>query len=171
MPLISCPECGKSVSNRAQACPHCGYPINTSRGNIQTIAFGYEYKSSAMLFGMPLVHIATGVSPDGRPRIAKGVIAIGNIAIGLLALGGIAFGGIAFGGLSIALCAIGGLAIGILFGLGGAATGYLAVGGMAVGVYAIGGGAIGAHTLWNDPQMRNAFLKMLGGSFQHLQRW
>ena len=29
MALINCPECGKQVSDRAQACPDCGCPINT----------------------------------------------------------------------------------------------------------------------------------------------
>lgn len=28
MALINCPECGKDVSTSADACPHCGYPIN-----------------------------------------------------------------------------------------------------------------------------------------------
>lgn len=27
MPLINCPECGKSVSSEAHACPVCGYPV------------------------------------------------------------------------------------------------------------------------------------------------
>ena len=27
MAMISCPECQKEVSNRAYACPHCGYPL------------------------------------------------------------------------------------------------------------------------------------------------
>lgn len=27
MALVICPECGDKVSNMAQACPHCGYPI------------------------------------------------------------------------------------------------------------------------------------------------
>lgn len=27
MALINCPECGKSISNKAAACPHCGNPI------------------------------------------------------------------------------------------------------------------------------------------------
>ena len=26
MPLISCPECTKQISDRAEACPHCGLP-------------------------------------------------------------------------------------------------------------------------------------------------
>ena len=27
MALITCPECGHSVSDKAAACPHCGYPL------------------------------------------------------------------------------------------------------------------------------------------------
>ena len=29
MALISCPECGKQISNRALSCPHCGFPMQT----------------------------------------------------------------------------------------------------------------------------------------------
>jgi uncharacterized membrane protein YvbJ len=28
MPLISCPDCGRDVSDRAPYCPGCGYPIS-----------------------------------------------------------------------------------------------------------------------------------------------
>ena len=28
MALISCPECGKAVSDQARACPGCGYPTS-----------------------------------------------------------------------------------------------------------------------------------------------
>lgn len=28
MPLISCPECGRTISNLAQHCPGCGYPVS-----------------------------------------------------------------------------------------------------------------------------------------------
>ncbi len=28
MALIKCPECGRSLSDQAAACPHCGYPVN-----------------------------------------------------------------------------------------------------------------------------------------------
>lgn len=30
MALISCPECGHSISDKALSCPSCGYPINIS---------------------------------------------------------------------------------------------------------------------------------------------
>lgn len=29
MALISCPECGKMISDKAKFCPSCGYPIDT----------------------------------------------------------------------------------------------------------------------------------------------
>ena len=27
MALIKCPECKKEVSDKAEVCPHCGYPL------------------------------------------------------------------------------------------------------------------------------------------------
>jgi uncharacterized membrane protein YvbJ len=30
MPLISCPDCGRQVSDIAPACPNCGRPFNSS---------------------------------------------------------------------------------------------------------------------------------------------
>ena len=29
MALISCPECGKQISDAANTCPHCGFPITS----------------------------------------------------------------------------------------------------------------------------------------------
>jgi tRNA A-37 threonylcarbamoyl transferase component Bud32 len=118
--------------------------------------FGYEYRSRASLFGLPLVHIATGIDPrTGRKRVAKGIIAYGDVAIGVLAIGGVAFGGIAIGGVAVGLVSLGGLAIGLLaafggfafggFTYGGGAVGLIAIGGAAVGYYAYGGGAWGIH--------------------------
>lgn len=31
MALINCSECGKEVSDKAAACPHCGNPIATEK--------------------------------------------------------------------------------------------------------------------------------------------
>jgi len=30
MALIKCPECGREISDKAESCPHCGMPIETS---------------------------------------------------------------------------------------------------------------------------------------------
>ena len=34
MALITCPECGKEISDRADTCPHCGYPIKKEENNV-----------------------------------------------------------------------------------------------------------------------------------------
>lgn len=31
MALITCPECGKEISDKAQTCPNCGAPINVQK--------------------------------------------------------------------------------------------------------------------------------------------
>jgi len=167
MALISCPECAKLVSEQARACPHCGYPLKPAAGWEGTYV-GYEYKSSASLFGMPLVHIVYGPGPGGTLKPAKGFIAIGNVAIGVIAIGGLSVGVIALAGLGLGLVCFGGVAFGILCGAGGLATGYIAVGGIAIGTYAVGGLAIGTHTLHNDPQFREyirSLFKNIGDRF------
>jgi hypothetical protein len=121
-------------------------------------AFGFEYRSRRVLWGLPVLHVAFGLDPaTGRKRVAKGIIAIGDVAKGVVAVGGVAMGGFALGGFSIGilpvagcaigLFAIGGLAIGLVAAYGGLAFGTIAMGGMALGYYAMGGGAWGAHTL------------------------
>jgi len=119
---------------------------------------GIDYRSRRTLWGLPLVHVATGMDPEtGRRRVAKGIIAIGDTARGVLAFGGVAVGGIAFGGLAVGviaiggatlgLLAIGGLAVGLIAAFGGGAIGTIALGGGAIGYYAYGGSAWGAHAV------------------------
>jgi predicted Ser/Thr protein kinase len=121
-------------------------------------AFGREYRSTTTLFGLPLVHIATGIDPQtGRKRVAKGIIAIGDMAVGVVAIGGAAAGGIAFGGASLGIISFGGISVGLLlavggcaiggFASGGLAIGGVALGGLALGYYAFGGGAVGVYTM------------------------
>jgi hypothetical protein len=166
MALFSCPECGKSVSDKARACPNCGFPIKAdeSRFSGRAWANGYEYKSSATIFGMPLVHIVYGPGYGGITKPAKGFIAIGNIAIGIIAIGGFAVGVISLAGIGLGVACLGGMALGVFFGAGGLAMGYIAIGGVAIGVYAIGGLSLGTHTLHNDPQLRE-YLRSLVGNF------
>ena len=47
MALISCPECGKEISNQSDKCVHCGYPLHTN--NIEqnnTVAEKIEVKNN-----------------------------------------------------------------------------------------------------------------------------
>ena len=38
MALIKCPECGKEISDRAKACPSCGYPIQVAGKSESTVS-------------------------------------------------------------------------------------------------------------------------------------
>ena len=33
MALIDCPECSKKISNKANNCPYCGFPIEINKEN------------------------------------------------------------------------------------------------------------------------------------------
>jgi hypothetical protein len=99
-------------------------PGNSGRQQPPASVFGQagvDFKSQQMLFGLPWVHVATGVDPvTGKKRIARGIIAIGDVAIGFLALGGVALGGVAMGGLAVGGISLGGMSVGLL-ALGGLA--------------------------------------------------
>ena len=149
-------------------------------GGRKRMYYGGEYRSKVKLFGLPLVHVATGFDPEtGSLRVARGIIAIGNIAFGFIAIGGLAFGILALGGFALGGIALAGMALGIYAALGGmaiggwyafgglAVAGYLAVGGLAVSWnYAIGGFAIGPHPYgsnYQDPEVLEFLKRMFPG--------
>lgn len=144
---------------------------------------GVDYRSRTKLFGLPLVHVTSGLDPvTGRQRVAKGIIAIGGLAKGVIAFGGMAMGGIAFGGGAIGVIAIGGgalglisfggLAIGLLAAMGGGAIGLIAAGGGALGYLTYGGGTIGVHAydaMTHDPMAERFFLPWVKTVFANMQ--
>lgn len=149
MPLIDCPECGEKISEKALTCPNCGYPINP---NLNFMFWrGYEWKSGAEVWGLPLIHIAIGRDKKtGKLLVAKGIIAIGQFGIGLITIAqfgiGFLFG---IGQFMLGFISLGQFAIGGYFGLGQFATGIIAIGQMAFGYYVRAQMGLGAH-VWSS---------------------
>jgi len=81
--MKKCRECDHEVSEQAVVCPSCGAPYPARE---KWDGWGYEYKSEAMLLGLPLLHISFKYRPNRRPVVAKGVIAIGQFGIGLITI-------------------------------------------------------------------------------------
>ena len=138
-----CSNCSYNLSGLTESskCPECGKPLVEVL--TRQVHRGRRYKSDIMLFGLPLIHIATGPAEDGSHGRAKGIVAIGDVATGFIALGGRATGVVACGGLAVGLFSIGGLAVG-LFAWGGCVVGGFATGGLALAVIAAGGLTFGA---------------------------
>ena len=84
----------------------------------------FEYRSNEDINGLPLIHINIGTdSNTGRPRVAKGVVAIGNIAIGVVSIGVVAFGVVSLAVFGLGVVSLASVAIGII-ALGVVASGY-----------------------------------------------
>ena len=84
----------------------------------------FEYRSKEEINGLPLIHINIGTHPEtGRPRVAKGVVAIGNIAFGVVSIGVAAFGVVTLAVFGLGVVSLASLAIGII-ALGAVALGY-----------------------------------------------
>ncbi|MCU0784975.1 MAG: protein kinase, partial [Verrucomicrobia bacterium] len=165
------------IETLATTAPAGNSPAAAPAGNSPAVGVpwmyrGVDYRSKATLFGLPLLHVATGFDPaTGNKRIARGIIAIGDTAQGVFAFGGVATGGFAFGGVAVGVVAFGGGALGLvsfggfavalLFAIGGGAIAPIAIGGAAVGYFAFGGGTVGAHALnaiTKDPVAERFFL-------------
>ena len=84
----------------------------------------FEFRSKEEINGWPLIHMNIGTDPDtGRPRVAKGVVAIGNIAFGIVSIGVAAFGVVTLAVFGLGVVSLASLAIGII-ALGAVALGY-----------------------------------------------
>lgn len=74
-----CRQCGHSISEQAVSCPNCGAPFPAKE---KWDGYGFEYKSAATLFGLPILHVSFKYRPNRVPVVAKGIIAVGQFAFG-----------------------------------------------------------------------------------------
>ncbi len=81
--MKACRTCKHQVSEQAMACPSCGAPYPAKD---QWDGWGFEYKSTLCVLGLPLLHISFKYRPNRTPVVARGVIAIGQFACGILTL-------------------------------------------------------------------------------------
>jgi predicted Ser/Thr protein kinase len=122
-------------------------------------ARGRDYRTRQVLLGLPLVHVAWGIDPaTGRPRVAKGILAVGPVAVGVVAVGFSAWGLCPCGLLSCGFWTTGLFAVGF-WAVGLAAAGYQAVGLLAlafwhaVGLVAVGPTPVGLERIVVDKGM------------------
>lgn len=78
-----CRECRGEVSEQAFACPHCGAPFPAKD---KWDGWGYEYKSGATLFGLPLLHVSFKYRPNRVPVVARGIVAVGQFGCGAITI-------------------------------------------------------------------------------------
>ncbi len=103
-----CRECQHEVSEQATACPGCGAPFPARQ---QWDGWGFEYKSTATLLGLPLLHISFKFRPNRVPVPAVGIIAIGQFACGVFTLSQFGVGIVSISQFTIAAYALAQFAI------------------------------------------------------------
>lgn len=135
MEPINCRDCSTPVAPDLAVCPHCGAPRPAQR---EWSGEGFEWKSSWLWMGAPVVHVAFGNGRDGRPRTACGLIAIGQRAKGGIAIGILAGGFVSLGVVSAGIFSFGVVSVGALLAVGVNAIGPVAIGVVAIG-YQVGG--------------------------------
>ena len=55
MPLITCPECKKEISDKATTCPSCGYPIDVNPTDKQPVTIQRTRKKWKVWQGISIV--------------------------------------------------------------------------------------------------------------------
>lgn len=101
--MKNCRDCHGIVSEQAISCPHCGapYPARESWDG-----WGFEYKTKASLFGLPLVHVSFKYRQNRTPVVAKGLISIGQFGCGIFNISQFGIGFISISQFTLAVYAI-----------------------------------------------------------------
>ena len=110
MNIVKCRDCQHDVSDSAKICPNCGAPCPY---NLDWNGYGYEYKSTFQIFGMPLIHMAFGRDNNNKWRVAKGFIAIGQYGKGIITIAQFGIGVIVISQFGIAVAILSQFGIGL----------------------------------------------------------
>ena len=51
MALINCPECNRQISDKAEACPHCGYPLQQRATSAADVLAGQRWRVQSQTLG------------------------------------------------------------------------------------------------------------------------
>lgn len=89
-----CRECKKEISEEAVSCPNCGAP-QPAREKFD--GYGFEYKSEARMWGLPLLHVSFKYKPNFMPVPAKGIISIGQFGMGIINISQFGIGAVSAG--------------------------------------------------------------------------
>lgn len=98
-----CRECQHQVNEHAVACPACGAPYPARP---EWNGWGYEYKSKARLFGLPLLHVSFKYRPNRVPVVAVGVVSIGQFGAGIINISQFGIGVISLSQFTIGVYAV-----------------------------------------------------------------
>lgn len=101
--MTKCRECNHQVSEQAFACPNCGAPYPAKE---KWDGWGFEYKSKASLFGLPLLHVSFKYRPNKVPVVAKGIISIGQFGVGIINISQFGIGVLSISQFTIAYYAV-----------------------------------------------------------------
>jgi hypothetical protein len=104
-----CRECQHEILEQAFVCPNCGAP-NPALDKWD--GWGFEYKSKAVMFGLPLVHISFKYRPNRVPVVAQGILAIGQFAYGFVTISQFGIGLISLSQFTVAWYALAQFAVG-----------------------------------------------------------
>jgi hypothetical protein len=98
-----CRECRHEVSEQAFACPQCGAPFPAKP---KWDGWGYEYRSPATLWGLPLLHLSFKYRPNRVPVVARGIVAIGQFGCGIVTISQFGIGVISVSQFTVAVFAL-----------------------------------------------------------------
>jgi len=120
----------RSSDSLVEESPKTALPIS--------LASGFEWKTRANLFGIPLICVSCGRDHQGKTRVAKGFLAIGQFAFGGIVIAQFGAGILAIGQFVAGVLSCGQLALGLLMAVGQISFGTFAIGQIVVGLYGLG---------------------------------